>query len=60
MDFISPQKLPPIATFRVMNMKGDVEDETRAPIQVTDEQALEWYRNMITGENAGEFLETEG
>ena len=49
MDFISPQKLPPIATFRVMNMKGEVEDKTRGSIEVTDEQALEWYRNMVTG-----------
>lgn len=49
MEFIRPKELPPIATFRIMNMKGNVEDETRGPLDVTDEQALEWYKNMLTG-----------
>ncbi|OAL39980.1 hypothetical protein AYO20_00893 [Fonsecaea nubica] len=48
MDFLVPQSLPPIATYRVMNAEGKVQDENRAPPDVADEQVLEWYKNMLT------------
>ncbi|KIW34654.1 uncharacterized protein PV07_01421 [Cladophialophora immunda] len=48
MDFLVPKSLPPIATYRVMNAEGRVQDDARAPPDVTDEQVLEWYKNMLT------------
>ncbi|EXJ76149.1 2-oxoisovalerate dehydrogenase E1 component, alpha subunit [Cladophialophora psammophila CBS 110553] len=48
MDFLIPKSLPPIATYRVMNVEGRVQDEARADPDVTDEQVLEWYKNMLT------------
>lgn len=49
MDFLKPENLPPIATYRVMNLDGTLKDRTRASPNVSDEQALTWYRNMLTG-----------
>ena len=49
MEFLNPKNLPPIPTFRVMNMDGDVEDKSRTPPDVTHEQVLGWYKNMLTG-----------
>lgn len=50
MTFLQPTVLPPIPTFRIMNTDGDIIDETRPPLDVTDEQVLTWYRNMLTGQ----------
>ena len=50
MDFLKPATLPPIATYRVLNSMGVMQDPTREPPDVTDEQVLEWYHNMLTGE----------
>ncbi len=49
MDFLVPSRLPPIPTYRVMNSDGVMEDKTRAPPNVTNEQVLTWYKNMLTG-----------
>ncbi|MCJ1299238.1 hypothetical protein MMC08_002030 [Hypocenomyce scalaris] len=48
MDFLTPSKLPPIPTYRVMNSAGIMEDKTRAEPDVTNEQILTWYKNMLT------------
>ncbi|KAL4940603.1 hypothetical protein BDV06DRAFT_223899 [Aspergillus oleicola] len=42
MDFLEPYSIPPLPTYRVMNSLED-----RQP-DVTDQQALEWYKNMLT------------
>jgi hypothetical protein len=49
MDFVNPKNIPPIATYRVMNSEGVIEDESQAPSGVTNEQIVEWYKNMLTG-----------
>ncbi|KAK5707370.1 hypothetical protein LTR17_020766 [Elasticomyces elasticus] len=47
MDFVVPHHIPPIATYRVMNSQGLIEDESHAPKEVMHEQILEWYKNML-------------
>ncbi|KPI35878.1 2-oxoisovalerate dehydrogenase subunit alpha 2, mitochondrial, partial [Cyphellophora attinorum] len=48
MTFLKPQELPPIATYRVYGMNAELQDTGRQPPDVTEEQALQWYRNMLT------------
>ena len=49
MDFVVPQNIPPIATYRVMNSEGVLEDENDILQVVKHEQVLEWYKNMVFG-----------
>lgn len=49
MTFIKPQELPPIATYRVFDMNAELQDPERQQPDVTNEQALQWYKNMLTG-----------
>ena len=49
MDFLKPAEVTPIATYHVMNADGSVADPDRGPPDVTDEQVVEWYKNMVTG-----------
>jgi hypothetical protein len=50
MDFVTPQRLPPIATYRVLDVEGKMVDANRPAPDISHDQALEWYRNMVTGE----------
>lgn len=59
MDFITPSKLPTISTYRVMSDDGSLEDPTREEPDVTDEQILTWYKNMLTG-TYPELVKTTG
>lgn len=49
MSFTTPSQVACIPTFHVMDRKGGLADETREPLQVSDNQALTWYKNMLTG-----------
>jgi 2-oxoisovalerate dehydrogenase E1 component subunit alpha len=49
MEFVTPSDFPIIPTYHVMNLDGIMEDKTRARPDVSNEQALTWYRNMLTG-----------
>lgn len=49
MDFLKPAEIPSIATYHVMDSDGSVKDPSRGSPNVTDEQVLEWYKNMLTG-----------
>jgi hypothetical protein len=49
MDFTSPNQVPCIPTFHVMNARGEMADKTREAPDVSDEQVLTWYKNMVTG-----------
>lgn len=49
MSFLTPQVVTPIPTYRVMNLEGFVEDPKREAPDVTNEEALVWYKNMMTG-----------
>ncbi|RFU28941.1 hypothetical protein B7463_g7387, partial [Scytalidium lignicola] len=48
MAFLRPSNLPLIPTYRVMNTEGVLDNPNRHPPNVTDEQALTWYKNMLT------------
>ncbi|KAL2845113.1 thiamine diphosphate-binding protein [Aspergillus pseudodeflectus] len=48
MDFTSPNQVPCIPTFHVMNARGEMADKAREPPDVSDEQVLTWYKNMVT------------
>lgn len=50
MSFVKPSDIPAIETYRVMDSDGVLVDKSRGPPSVTDEQALTWYKNMLTGE----------
>jgi 2-oxoisovalerate dehydrogenase E1 component alpha subunit len=50
MDWIVPAKNPPIPTFSIMNADSIVEDESKVSSDLTNEQILTWYKNMLTGE----------
>lgn len=48
MSFVKPSEIAAIPTYRVMDSDGVVIDKNRATLSVTDEQALTWYKNMLT------------
>lgn len=39
-------------TYRVMDSDGIIVDEDRKPLDVSDEEVLTWYKNMLTGASA--------
>lgn len=49
LSFERPSTHPAIPTYRVMDSDGIIVDEARAPVDVSDEEVLSWYRNMVTG-----------
>ena len=38
-----------------MNADSVIEDESRISSDLTDEQILTWYKNMLTGEDRSEY-----
>ncbi|KAL7266592.1 hypothetical protein RUND412_010856 [Rhizina undulata] len=46
LDFVRPQDIPPIPTYRLINTNGVVVDKTREPT-VSKEKALKMYRDMV-------------
>ena len=49
MSFEQPSTRPAIPTYRVMDSDGVIVDKDRNPPDVSDEEVLAWYRNMLTG-----------
>lgn len=49
MDFVTPADRAPIPIYHVMNSASLIEDSNREPPDVTDEQVISWYKNMMTG-----------
>jgi len=49
MSFLKASDLPAIPTYRVMDSDGHQVDKTRPPPDVTNEEALTWYKNMLSG-----------
>ncbi|KAJ5902799.1 hypothetical protein N7495_003327, partial [Penicillium taxi] len=47
-SFLQASDLPSIPTYRVMNSDGQLVDKTRAPPDISDEEVLTWYKNMLT------------
>lgn len=50
MDFLTPSALHIIPSYHVMNAEGGLQDTSREEPDVTDEEVLTWYKNMLTGE----------
>lgn len=50
MSFLKASDLPAIPTYRVIDSDGELVDKTRAAPLVTNEEALTWYKNMLSGE----------
>lgn len=49
MDFVKPTSIPPIPTYRVMNSDGSIDDPDKELLDISEEQILTWYKNMLTG-----------
>ncbi|KAI9841892.1 MAG: hypothetical protein M1838_003346 [Thelocarpon superellum] len=46
--FQKPSTFPAIPTYRIMDSDGVIVDEARAPNDVSDEEAIELYKDMLT------------
>lgn len=49
MSFLKASDLPAIPTYRIMDANGELVDKSRGPPQVSDEEVLTWYKNMLQG-----------
>lgn len=49
MAFLKASDLPAIPTYRVMDSDGYQVDKTRLAPDVTNEEVLTWYKNMLSG-----------
>lgn len=49
MSFLKASDLPAIPTYRVMDSDGELVDKSRGSPQVSDEEVLTWYKNMLQG-----------
>lgn len=49
MKFINPYDAPNIPTYRVIDSDGVLVDKSRGPPKVSNEEVLNWYKNMMTG-----------
>lgn len=50
MSFLKASDLPAIPTYRVIDSDGELVDKTRPAPDVTDEEVLTWYKNMLSGQ----------
>ncbi|KAI9682416.1 MAG: hypothetical protein M1817_000470 [Caeruleum heppii] len=48
LSFERPSTHPAIPTYRIMDSDGVIVDQSRAPTDVSDEEALQLYRDMLT------------
>ncbi|THC97483.1 hypothetical protein EYZ11_003017 [Aspergillus tanneri] len=48
MAFINPSETSSIPTYRVMDSDGVLLDKGRRPLNLSDEEILTWYKNMLT------------
>ncbi|OQE15660.1 hypothetical protein PENSTE_c027G06206 [Penicillium steckii] len=48
MGFLKASDLPAIPTYRVMDADGELVDKSRGEPNVSDDQVLTWYKNMLT------------
>ncbi|KAK2744331.1 hypothetical protein FQN55_006845 [Onygenales sp. PD_40] len=48
MSFVTPSTNPTIPTYRVMDSDGVIVDKSRGPPDVTDNEVITWYKNMLT------------
>jgi hypothetical protein len=55
MSFLKASDLPAIPTYRVIDSDGELVDKSRGPPDVSDEEVLTWYKNMLTGMLSSRF-----
>ncbi|KAJ9235774.1 hypothetical protein DTO169E5_5937 [Paecilomyces variotii] len=48
MSFSRPSNMPAMPTYRVMDSDGTIVDENHAPTDVSDDEVISWYKNMLT------------
>ncbi|KAF1982111.1 hypothetical protein K402DRAFT_363480 [Aulographum hederae CBS 113979] len=46
--FERPSEKTAMPTFRIMDQDGKIIDKDREPLVVTDEEAIKWYKDMLT------------
>lgn len=57
MAFINPSDMPNIPTYRIMDSDGVmVQKDRQRPVDVSNEEILTWYKNMLTGACRGLVL----
>lgn len=49
MSFSRPSNMPAMPTYRVMDSDGTIVDQNHAPTDVSDDEVISWYKNMLTG-----------
>ena len=49
MSFATPSSHAAIPTFRVMDADGVVVDKSRNTLPASDEEVMQWYKNMVVG-----------
>ena len=49
MSFIKPSDTPAIPTYRIMDSDGIVVDKNRVPLEITEQEVVTWYKNMMIG-----------
>lgn len=49
MAFSRPSSLPAMPTYRVMDSDGVIVDTKHEPSDVSTEEVITWYKNMLTG-----------
>lgn len=49
LTFEQPSTHPAMPTYRVMDSDGIIVDESRKPSDISNEEILKWYKNMLTG-----------
>lgn len=49
MAFLNPSESSHIPTYRVMDSDGVLVDKDRKPLNLSNEEILTWYKNMLSG-----------
>jgi 2-oxoisovalerate dehydrogenase E1 component alpha subunit len=50
LSFARPDTLPAMPTYRVMDSDGVIVDKTRKATEISNEEVITWYKNMLTGQ----------
>jgi 2-oxoisovalerate dehydrogenase E1 component alpha subunit len=49
LNFVRPAEMGAMPTYRILNQDGVIVDKDREPLDVTEEEALKMYKDMLTG-----------
>ncbi|KAF2452870.1 dehydrogenase E1 component [Lineolata rhizophorae] len=48
LEFEKPSQKPAMPTYRILDQNGVIVDKSRPPLDVSDEEVLKWYNDMLT------------